>query len=950
MRSTTRGGSVPVSEKKVTAFLAYSLLILLIILLLPAPAYALSTQAGSGPVPPNLSLPGTPSFGAEAPFNSKDTANISAAALTDTKFVVAYQDNGNSGEGTAVIGDVDVYGNTITYGPIKVFNTNSTEFISVSALSSTKFVVAYADVTTGNNGQAVIGSVSGNTITYGPEETFNPALTGFVSTAALSPSKFVVSYCDVDNWLELDKWYNGQAVIGDVSGNIITYGPEKTFNAALTGFVSTAALSPSKFVVSYSDFANWFNGTAVIGDVSGNIITYGPEKTFNPACTCYISTAALSPSKFVVAYQDNGNWMAWSKGTAVIGDVSGNTIAYGTESVFNPSYYTMNTSVSAMTDSKFVVSYLDYGNSDKGTAVIGAIYGNQILYGAEAVFNGGTTAFTDALTLSPSKFVVAYRDIGNSNKGTAIVGGFNTPSVRTDPATGITYDGATLNGNITDWGGEASDQRGFQYRVEGTGAWTDINEQGPFPAGAFNLAISGLSPDTTYEFKARAHNSAGWGEGAPLTFSTSSAPVVRAEGRLSTIWYLAEGSTAWGFNQYVTIINPNMEAVTARVTYMTATGPTSPPDVALPALSQTTINPKDKLGQQDFSTKVECLEGKGIAVDRTMTWTGQGAASEEAHNSIGVPSPATTWYLPEGSSAWGFECWLLIQNPNDTEATCNVTYMIEGTGPKAFTKKVPANSRRTYDMSKDIGNFDASIKVESDIPVIPERAMYRNNRREGHDSIGTTAPATDYYLAEGTSAWGFTTYVLVQNPQPTETEVTISYMTPQGPWKQPTFKMPANSRKTIRVNDYLPNTDLSTHVHGNQPIIAERAMYWGADKPLGEACHDSVGMAQPHTSFYLPDGQTSDGRETWTLVQNPNDTEVTVDISYLGPAGQGNVTFTEKVPMNSRRTFNMADRGINGRAAVTVTCKTEGKKIMVERAMYWNSRGAGTDTIGGYSD
>jgi hypothetical protein len=139
-------------------------------------------------------------------------------------------------------------------------------------------------------------------------------------------------------------------------------------------------------------------------------------------------------------------------------------------------------------------------------------------------------------------------------------------------------------------------------------------------------------------------------------------------------------------------------------------------------------------------------------------------------------------------------------------------------------------------------------------------------------------------------------------------------------------------------------------VHGNQPIIAERAMYWGADKPLGEACHDSVGMAQPHTSFYLPDGQTSDGRETWTLIQNPNDTEVTVDISYLGPAGQGNVTFTEKVPMNSRRTFNMADRGINGRAAVRVTCKTEGKKIMVERAMYWNSRGAGTDTIGGYSD
>jgi hypothetical protein len=33
-----------------------------------------------------------------------------------------------------------------------------------------------------------------------------------------------------------------------------------------------------------------------------------------------------------------------------------------------------------------------------------------------------------------------------------------------------------------------------------------------------------------------------------------------------------------------------------------------------------------------------------------------------------------------------------------------------------------------------------------------------------------------------------------------------------------------------------------------------------------------------------------------------------------------------------------------------VTSLTAGKKIIAERSMYWNSRGAGTDTIGGYSD
>ena len=238
---------------------------------------------------------------------------------------------------------------------------------------------------------------------------------------------------------------------------------------------------------------------------------------------------------------------------------------------------------------------------------------------------------------------------------------------------------------------------------------------------------------------------------------------------------------------------------------------------------------------------------------------------------------------------------------------------------------------------------DASIKVVSDIPIIPERAMYRNNRREGHDSIGTTTPANDYYLAEGTTDWGFTTYVLVQNPNEEPTDITITYMTPEGPQEQPAFRMDPNSRKTICVNDELPGTDLSTHVHGSVPIIAERAMYW--NNGTGEACHDSIGMDAPHTTFYLPDGETYPGCETWTLVQNPNAEDVTVEITYMNSMIQGNETKTETIPANSRKTFNMQEHwGIMSRAAIMVTSKTTGKKIMVERAMYWNNRGAGTDT------
>ncbi len=417
----------------------------------------------------------------------------------------------------------------------------------------------------------------------------------------------------------------------------------------------------------------------------------------------------------------------------------------------------------------------------------------------------------------------------------------------------------------------------------------------------------------------------------------------------SSTFYLAEGSTDHGFSCYISIENPNAEPLNANLIYMLDDGKTKTQGVGLPALSQVTVNPADTVGADDFSTEVTCVQGKTIAVDRTMTWTGPGAPSPEAHSSVGVPSPETTWYLPEGCSGFGFETWTLVENPNNSNAVLEMTYMIEGQGPKTINRVVPPHSRSTFSMEADIGKQNASIEVGSDIPVIAERAMYRYNRREGSDSIGTDVPGDTFYLAEGSTAWGFTTYVLVQNPNTTPVNVTLTCMTTGGPKALAPFTMAPGTRQTVLMNDLIPNTDFSTKVTANLPIIAERAMYWGAGTPLGEACHDSIGLDEPHTTFYLPDGQTSDGRETYTLVANPNNKDVQVMISYLLSDGTGAGYFIATVPANSRATFNMGDKIPSGRASIAVTCQTTGLKVLVERSMYWNNRGVGTNTVGDWS-
>jgi len=133
-------------------------------------------------------------------------------------------------------------------------------------------------------------------------------------------------------------------------------------------------------------------------------------------------------------------------------------------------------------------------------------------------------------------------------------------------------------------------------------------------------------------------------------------------------------------------------------------------------------------------------------------------------------------------------------------------------------------------MAGDIGSHDASIKVTSNVPVVPERSMYRKTE-EGHCSTGTTAPASTYYLAEGTSAWGSPPTCSCQNPNTSSTTVNITYMTASGPvatrhsaWGE-LEKGPQGQR--------LPAGKGLLHEGSRlKAIIAERSMYWNS--PAGE--------------------------------------------------------------------------------------------------------------------
>ncbi len=108
------------------------------------------------------------------------------------------------------------------------------------------------------------------------------------------------------------------------------------------------------------------------------------------------------------------------------------------------------------------------------------------------------------------------------------------PTVATNPATDITHNSATLNGQITDDGGEACDKRGFVYDTSPRGDPGDtapadseyadyIEETDSFEIGAFTGALTSLARKTPYYVRAYAHNSAGYSYGDEVSFTTLAA-------------------------------------------------------------------------------------------------------------------------------------------------------------------------------------------------------------------------------------------------------------------------------------------------------------------------------------------------------------------------------------------------------------------------------------------
>ena len=355
-----------------------------------------------------------------ATFNAGGTTQnikVSSDPNNSGKFVVIYKDLANSGYGTAVVGTVS--GASISFGSEVVFRSGEIAGcdLSFDPNTSNKFVVTYQANDAPYYCSVKVGTISGTTISFGSEYTVSDSNLPLVAFDPSSANKFVFAYSDAS--------YVGKALIGTVSGTSISFGSASTYESSAV-YQNTIAADPNnagKFIVAYQDSNNSSYGTAVVGTISGTSISFGTSSVFNSGNTASFSSAfdPNNSGKLAISYRNYANSQY---GTAVIGTVSGSSVTFGSPVVFNAGQ-TEVTSVSfdENNNNVFAVGYEDIADSYYGKAVFGTISGTSVSFSNEVAFNEARTDFL-SIAFDPnqtSSLFIAYRDGADSSKGKAIL-------------------------------------------------------------------------------------------------------------------------------------------------------------------------------------------------------------------------------------------------------------------------------------------------------------------------------------------------------------------------------------------------------------------------------------------------------------------------------------------------------------------------------------------------
>lgn len=334
-------------------------------------------------------------------------------SLNDSTFVIAWKGATPTEPGMAVIGNI-VDDTLIQYSQEFIYSQSSGMLhpIRIARMDTNKIVIVYNR----HSPLAVIGIISGNTLSFGAE--FDLKIGDdmhYMDVVDLDKDHFIVGYTETDAWPEDTLTYVEYC---GVSGNQIYSIHDTTLVDDNVLYLDVTSMNANSFVFSYEKDSD---GVARAGEIVNDRIVLGPEEVYTYNYSQYSPIIAVNDSTIIISYQV----MPYLYSMAIAGIVSGNQLSFGTPATFiNNRIVSLN--ATTLGENEFVLTYDDDLNiyEPKGTATYGEVSGLDINFLATDVWSlRSSTSHCPCAGLDDDSFIVIFKDTiswleGWAKKGT----------------------------------------------------------------------------------------------------------------------------------------------------------------------------------------------------------------------------------------------------------------------------------------------------------------------------------------------------------------------------------------------------------------------------------------------------------------------------------------------------------------------------------------------------
>jgi exo-beta-1,3-glucanase (GH17 family) len=412
-------------------------------------------------------------------------------------------------------------------------------------------------------------------------------------------------------------------------------------------------------------------------------------------------------------------------------------------------------------------------------------------------------------------------------------------------------------------------------------------------------------------------------------------------------WYLAEGYTGSGIQEYVCVGNAGSAAAEVTFTFLFNDRRSIELTRSIAARSRYTVDVNQVVGKDREVSVIVSSASSALAVERSEYFLYNGVYPG-SHIAQAVTATSRTWYFAEGYTGPGFDEYICVLNPGSTPAS--LTFQFQGTcgDETRGGLSVPANSRRTFKVNDLVGcDKEVSVKLLSDVPVVAERPMYFYYRGStnlhwegGHCVMGASTLATEFMFAEGTTRAGFEEWLTIQNPNASAMTVKAVYQfgPGQGGPMSRNYRVEGKRRLTVFVPDEVGRgKEVSVRLTSPTPFLAERPLYYYNIHSglVFEGGHCAAGIPAARQQWFLAEGYTGKYFEEWLCIQNSSAEDAVLDVEYYTQQAGPLPVRTVKVPGNTRVTLFVNEHaGPDLELAVRLTVKS-GPNVVVERPIYF---------------